>query len=241
MDMQTQVPVVILVHGSWMGPWSLAPLVECLEVSGIPCRCPALSGIDGSYDEQAAATGLRTHVDQIVHEIDSRADEHIIMVGHSYGTLVTSEAAAERPDRINDIIFIDGIFPEAGKSVLDSLPDLRERILDMVDPDHGAFLRPPSAAYLGLESPLADEICPRLRPMPLRTHSDPVRHSARRLKGRRYYLGFDETLLGQSIAREARDAGWDATMLPGGHMDILTDPQPVALVIERAFRAAQTA
>ena len=86
-------PPVLMIHGAFCGPWSLAGLREKFEAAGYAVTAPALRFHDGKRPPAAlATTGLADYADDLEHEIQE-LDEAPILVGHSMGGLLAQMLA----------------------------------------------------------------------------------------------------------------------------------------------------
>lgn len=53
--------------------------------------------------------GWNTSADEIIHFIETTANEKVIGIGHSFGGSITLKAAAKRPDLFNGIVLLDPV------------------------------------------------------------------------------------------------------------------------------------
>lgn len=103
---------VLLVHGAWHGAWCWAPLQRALDQLGIPSYAIDLPGHGisplplGDLHGDAAA---------VVEALEALPPDTLLL-GHSYGGAVISQAAAHS-DRIGHLMFIAAFALEAGESV----------------------------------------------------------------------------------------------------------------------------
>jgi pimeloyl-ACP methyl ester carboxylesterase len=81
---------VVLVHGAWNGGWAFDKVVSALTSRGIAVVAPDLPG-HGS--DQRPVGDLSVDTAGLV-EVLSNIDGQIVLLGHSYGGLVISEAVA---------------------------------------------------------------------------------------------------------------------------------------------------
>ena len=84
-----QPPLVLLIHGAWHGAWCWAPLQAQLDERGIASMAIDLPGHGASLLPLGDLHGDAAHVADVVSALDRR----VILVGHSYGGAVITEAA----------------------------------------------------------------------------------------------------------------------------------------------------
>ena len=100
--------VAVLVHGAWHGAWCWQPVVDELERRGREVRTidlPSRNNPEGDLHGDAAA--VRALVDSI--------DRPVVLVGHSYGGAVISEASAGAQG-IKRLIYLTALVPGPGES-----------------------------------------------------------------------------------------------------------------------------
>lgn len=98
-------PTIVLVHGAWASPPGWDQVVDGLEKDGFSTATPRLDlfGIDSDAAIVSAT-------------LDSIAGDKIL-VGHSYGGIVISNAAYGRSDVLG-LVFIAAFVPDEGDSIL---------------------------------------------------------------------------------------------------------------------------
>lgn len=62
---------------------------------------------------------LTGHVEQIRALIAERDLVNIVLVGHSYGGMVITGAAAAMPEKVNRLVYVDAALPDPGQSLFD--------------------------------------------------------------------------------------------------------------------------
>ena len=62
---------------------------------------------------------LTEHIQQVCELITKHDLRDIILVGHSYGGMVITGAAAKMADRISHLVYVDAALPDPGQSLFD--------------------------------------------------------------------------------------------------------------------------
>lgn len=104
-EASAQQPTIVLVHGAWAGPSGWDKVVAGLHKDGYKTATPTL-GL-ASLAEDAAT--VRTTLDGIPGDK--------ILVGHSYGGAVISNAAFGRSDVLG-LVYTAGFAPDEGETLL---------------------------------------------------------------------------------------------------------------------------
>jgi pimeloyl-ACP methyl ester carboxylesterase len=106
----------VLVHGAWHGAWCWYKVVPLLERAGhevIAMDLPSL-GIDRT---PISAVTLETWTDSVVAALD-RGAEQSVLVGHSMGGIVISQAAERHPEKVKILVYISAFLLRDGESLL---------------------------------------------------------------------------------------------------------------------------
>jgi pimeloyl-ACP methyl ester carboxylesterase len=96
-------PTIVLVHGAWAGPSGWDKVVDLLHKEGYRTAAPAL-------DEATLSGDVAT----VRATLDAIAGPKIL-VAHSYGGMVISNAATGRSDVLG-LVYTAGLMPEAGQT-----------------------------------------------------------------------------------------------------------------------------
>ena len=107
-------PKLILVHGAWHGAWCWAPLEPRLAERGVDFETVELT----SQGWDPLALGDLYSDAQVVRDAASSVGGPVVLLGHSYGGLVISQAA-ERLDNVAQLIYLTAFLPELGESLTD--------------------------------------------------------------------------------------------------------------------------
>jgi pimeloyl-ACP methyl ester carboxylesterase len=96
-------PAIVLVHGAWAGPSGWDQVASMLQEHGYRTAAPAL--------DEASLTGDVAIVRATLDAIPGKK----ILVAHSYGGMVSSNAGAGRSD-IMALVYAAGLVPKEGES-----------------------------------------------------------------------------------------------------------------------------
>ncbi|MGH7333322.1 MAG: alpha/beta fold hydrolase [Candidatus Rokuibacteriota bacterium] len=179
-----------------------------------------------------AAVGLDTHIEDVVGALVYEDLHDVFLVGHSYGGVVITAAAARVRERLRGLVYLDAPVPENGLSNNDVLPPriggiVRERAREGGD---GWRVPPPSAIDWGLDDGTRAWVVPKLTPHPLKSLEDPARLHAGALAAlpRAFLRTSLSSATYQPLFERARAEGWLCQELDGGHYAMLTAPHVVA-------------
>src|ERR1700760_669130 len=109
---------VVFVHGACVrdGAWWWQRTAELLTQHGVASETPALVSCgETGQPVTAAGPGLAEDVAS-VRRVLTASDEPTVVVAHSYGGIVTAEAATG-VDSINHLLLVSSYLPEVGQSL----------------------------------------------------------------------------------------------------------------------------
>ena len=120
-------PTIVLIHGAWHGGWCFNKLKVAIEARGIVAVAPDLPG-HGS--DSGALGGLAVDA-QRVREVVAGIDGRVVLVGHSYGGLVISEAASDPATaaKIEWLVYLCAIVTAPGVSFFELPADQSRSLL----------------------------------------------------------------------------------------------------------------
>ena len=235
----------VLVHGAWHGGWCWRKVEPLLRRSGNSVYSPSLTGM-GERAHLAryigpSAIDLDLHIKDVQGLLVSEGLEDVVLVGHAYAGMVITGVAEICPQRINHLVYVNGVVPRDGEAMVDQLdavrgPEFTARIRAAIANGEG-FLPPPSTAdEIQRRWAIADPedqswVLPRLCPQPSASFAQPVRLGCSEAQDipRSFILssesGFD------SVAERARQSNWGLHQLDTGHDPMITKPQDVAEIL----------
>ncbi len=110
---------LILIHGAWQGGWCWERIVPLLKAQGHRVLAPDLPGMGEDLTPLAEIT-LDRWV-QFVCGLVLKQQEKVILVGHSRGGLVISQAAEYLPDHIHSLIYLTAILVPNGGTLTSAM------------------------------------------------------------------------------------------------------------------------
>lgn len=117
----------VLVHGGWHGAWCWDKVVPLLEQSGHEIVTLDLPG-HGGDETPAAEVTLQGYADRVVEALDAQA-EPVVLVGHSLGGVAISQAAEQRPGKIEKLVYLCALLLPSGKSASESTQEDSDSII----------------------------------------------------------------------------------------------------------------
>ena len=180
--MNTHPRPVVLVHGAWHGAWCWATLQAELDRRGVPSYALDLPGHGASTLPLTDMYGDA----QFVADTLAALDTEVVLVGHSYGGTVITEAAS-RAGGITHLVYLTAFALDADESLLGflaSAPRLEVLLGSAVIPhdDGTSTLDPtlaPAALYGRCPEAAVRAALPRLSPQSMVGFAQPVTGSPR--------------------------------------------------------------
>lgn len=136
---------VVFVHGACVkdGSWWWHRTAELLAERDVASEAPALPSC-GETGEPTGAQGPGLSEDvAAVRGVLTASDEPTVVVAHSYGGIVTAEAAAG-VDGVRHLLLVSSYLPEVGQSLSSFGGEEPAPFLD-IDPEGGTFTVRPDA------------------------------------------------------------------------------------------------
>ena len=94
----------VLIHGGLGGAWGWDKVVPLLEEKGHKVIAPDLPG-HGQDKTPISEVTLEAYVNRVCSVLDAQP-EPVILVGHSMGGAIITQAAEYRPDKIKTLVYI---------------------------------------------------------------------------------------------------------------------------------------
>src|SRR5215470_5528053 len=225
----------VLVPGAWLGGWCWRDVAHLLRSAGHDAIAITLTGLAERAHLLTPAVGLDTHVEDVARALVYENLHDVILVGHSYGGVVVTTAAARVSERLRSLVYLDASIPENGRSNNEVLPS---RIGEMIresarDAGDGWRVPPPADVDWGLDDDTHAWVVSRLTPHPLKSLEDPAHLLGGTLTAvpRAFLRTSPSSGAYQPFFERARREGWLCHELDGGHYAMLTAPKVVATAL----------
>ena len=241
-------PTIVLEHGAWADASSWAGVIQRLQQAGYTVDAPPnpLQGLD--YDSATLADYLHTITGPV------------ILVGHSYGGAVITNAATGNPN-VKALVYVDAFIPAKGETLLQLINAqpgscLAANPADVFTPvsypgapagDEDLYLRTaPDAAYPGfaqcfangLPASQAALLAATQRPLTFSAASAPSGTPAWQTIPSWSVVGTaDHAIPPAEQLFMSERAGAHITEVDAGHLSLLSDPGAVTRTIIRAADA----
>jgi pimeloyl-ACP methyl ester carboxylesterase len=239
-DGHHQRPTIVLVHGAWADGSSWAGVITRLQREGYTVLAPpnplrSLSG-DSSY----------------IKDFLSTIKGPIVLVGHSYGGAVITNAATGNPN-VKALVYVDGFAPDQGE-IVNNLIGAGSALA--VDPATVFDVRPYPGAPAGdadlylkpevVANSFAQDLPRResallaatQRPLTIAAGNDPSGVPAWRTIPSWYLVGTrDKIITPKSQLMMARRAGSHIVKIRSSHVSLISHPRAVTRLITVAAHA----
>jgi pimeloyl-ACP methyl ester carboxylesterase len=215
---------VVLVHGAWHGAWCWDLVVRRLDDAGVPNVAVDNPSVELKSTLHEDADNVRFVLDEI--------DGPVVLVGHSYGGAVVTDAGAH--DAVEHLVYIAAFALDADESCMENAlvggegSDLAAalRIEDDVislDPD-GAR----AAFYHDCADDVATASIALLRPQSLTALAGVPRSIAWRDRPSTYVVCTDDRAVPAELQRSAAARATTVVEMPTSHSPFLSRPELVA-------------
>lgn len=106
----------VMIHSAWLGGWAWEPVASILEARGHRVFAPDLPAHGEDTTPPAEAT-MAAYVKTVTDILDAE-EGPVILVGHSLGGIVISQAAEDRPDKVESLAYLCAFLLPDGASFL---------------------------------------------------------------------------------------------------------------------------
>jgi pimeloyl-ACP methyl ester carboxylesterase len=236
-------PPILLVHGAWFGAWCWERVVPHLEAAGrrvVTIDLPS-HGADTTPPAEVTLDLYAARVCETLAEFDESA----VVLGHSMGGVVISQAAERCPHRFARLLYLAAFLIQDGETLLDIVQNDPNDIVHphiVFNDDHTTAALPPEALRDAFYTDCSDEdvawLLQHVRPEATAPFGAPLQVTSERWGSipRTYLYCTDDQALSmamqdQMVARVGVD---DVARLAASHSPFVSVPKQLADVIAAA-------
>jgi pimeloyl-ACP methyl ester carboxylesterase len=234
-------PTIVLVHGDWADGSSWSSVIERLQSRGYTVVAPPNPLRGPTSDSAYLASYLQT------------ISGPIVLVGHSYGGFVITNAATGNAN-VKALVYIDAFIPDEGQRLI----DLTAGSTSCLDPNSAFNAVPFSGGvdlylrteanppYTGFDQCFANGVDPRTaamlaavqRPAALAQLFEPSGVPAWKTIPSWSLIGTEDHAVPPALQEAmSSHAGAQISMVKAGHLSLVTDPNAVTKIILTAVSA----
>lgn len=230
---QSTIKKIILVHGAFADGSSWSKVIPILQEKGFEVVAV-----------QNPTTSLADDVAAVNRALES-IDEPVVLVGHSWGGVVITEAGTH--EKVRALVYVSAFAPSVGESINDLFaPYPQPEWFGAVSSDSGGFLRISDAGIAEyFAQDLSDEeqalVAAVQTPFALSSNADKATKAAWETKPSWFVVSENDKIIYPELERKmAEKIGAKTTEVSAGHGSMLAKPEEVANVIIAATESAQS-
>jgi pimeloyl-ACP methyl ester carboxylesterase len=233
-------PVIVLEHGAWADASSWSSVISRLQRRGFTVYAPP-NPLRGLPQDSA-------YLHQFLTQNAALQGQPIVLVGHSYGGAVITNAAVGDPG-VRALVYVDAFIPDKGDT-LASLASGSCLGSDSFNPvpypggppgDVDLYIKPdlvPGCFATGLPASQAAVIAATQRPLAASAFTEPSGPPAWKTIPSWAVIGTgDRVIPPAELTFMALRAGAHITDVNAGHLSLISEPSVVTRVILKAVRA----
>ena len=170
----------VCLPGAWMGAWSWQFVLERLAAAGHDARALPFRGVGERAAELAPDLDNDVFLADTIATLECEDLRDIVLVGHSFGSLIAGLVTDRIPERIAHLVIIDGGIPQDGQSIFGRIPkEIVAKRQKLVKQVNGTDVLPfaPVGSLIIDDPELAAWTHRQLTPHPLACYTKPIRLS----------------------------------------------------------------
>ena len=223
---------IVIVHGAFADGSGFEDVYKILTKKGY--RVTIVQNPCSSLEDDVSAT----------NQILNRQDGPAILVGHSWGGTVITQAGAS--SKVAGLVYLEGFMPEVGETtgqLAQSEPALKEAGALLPD-ENGLLYYPKEQFHKGFAGDLSKEKSDFMYDsqvaIAVKCFTTPVTAAAWKTKPSWAVVGIDDKSINPIILRKMyKRAGATVTELKASHVVYMSQPKKVAEVIEAAAKGSK--
>jgi len=164
--------------GAWMGAWTWQFVLERLTAAGHRATAHSFPGVGERAAELSPALDNDVFLADTLARIEREGLTDIVLVGHSFGSLIAQMVVDRMPERIAHLVIIDGGIAQDGQSIFGRIPPhIAAKRKTLVQTVNGTEVLPfaPVGSLIIDDPELAAWTHRQLTPHPVACYTKPIR------------------------------------------------------------------
>jgi pimeloyl-ACP methyl ester carboxylesterase len=236
-------PVIVLEHGAWADASSWSSVISQLQRLGFTVYAPP-NPLRGLPQDSA-------YLHQFLTQNAALQGQPVVLVGHSYGGAVITNAAVGDPE-VKALVYVDAFIPDEGDTIANLAaakpgsclgPDAFNPVPYPGGPpgDVDLYIKPnlvPGCFATGLPASQAAVIAATQRPLTASAFGEPSGPPAWKTIPSWAVIGTgDQVIPPAELTFMAERAGAHITDINAGHLSLISNPSVVTYIILKAVQA----
>ena len=168
----------VCLPGAWMGAWAWQFVLERLQAAGHEARALPFRGVGERAAELSPMVDNDVFVADTIATLEQEDLSDIVLVGHSFGSLIATLVTDRVPERIAHLVIVDGGIAQDGQSIFGRIPPeivaKRRKLITVVNRTE-VLPRAPVGSMIIDDPELAAWTHRQLTPHPLACYTKPIR------------------------------------------------------------------
>jgi len=232
-----QLPTLLFVHGALVrdADWWWEPMRAPLAALGIDSLAVRLPSCGEAGDHRG---DLRDDV-AAVRQAIARLDGPVVLLGHSYGGMVITDAGAD--DRVTELLYVTSVMPEAGQAQGELASD--HPAPWVVPGDDGTVSADPQLIrdlfLQDCDPQTTEQALARLTSQPVAVFTQGPQHAAWENKPASYFICTRDLAFPEDVQRRRLREQTHAISVDAGHHPFLSRPDAFAASVAAEIRRQQ--
>jgi pimeloyl-ACP methyl ester carboxylesterase len=112
----------VCLPGAWMGAWSWQFVLERLRGAGHVALAHCFPGVGERAGELSPQLDNDAFLADTLAQLQREDLRDVVLVGHSFGSLIAGLVVDRMPERVAHLVIIDGGIPQDGQSIFGRIP-----------------------------------------------------------------------------------------------------------------------
>jgi pimeloyl-ACP methyl ester carboxylesterase len=167
----------ICLPGAWMGAWSWGFVLDRLRSAGHDAQALPFRGVGERAAELSPTLDNDVFLADTIAHLEKENLRDVVLVGHSFGSLIATMVTDRIPERISHLVIIDGGIAQNDQSIFSRIPPeivaKRKKLIKIVN-DTEVLPFAPVGSLIIDDPELAAWTHRQLTPHPLACYTKPI-------------------------------------------------------------------